>query len=332
MEQRAHGLALRGTLIICIVTLTLTLQSRVAPAQTCPDDLCTCLGTAAQFGVVGNTLTMKGATQKYGKGTSAYVLHSATSLDDSACGNQGTFSGVTDAETNIGGDLVLLAGAGKKAATFNGIKQGKTLTPGTNVGGDLVTGGGTVKNIANAAVTGATDITGSSSKLADCTTAQSTAQSLSNTLKALPQTQTFAAISVTGKTSPFTISVVDGVNVINADKISVSPTGAWGGGELDIDFSGATDPSTAVAIINVKKKLSVGKDCSITVKGAGPDQVLINMYGTAKVILGKNSEVDSAILAPNANVSAGTGSIVGSIFGKNVSLQGTTVSGFFACP
>ncbi len=301
------------------------------PAPTCPSDLCACLGAAGQFAIAGGTVKMIGGKIV----EDGYAMPFGSSADDSICATKGTFSGIYGGPTGLEADVLLLTAAPKKvAAAFLGYKAEGMHYAGISIAGDLVTAGGKLSGVpANVDVTGATDTTGSNSKLAGCTQAMTDLASASTTFQGLTATQTLQPIKLKGADGD--ITAVAGVNVINIDSIKLAPSieRAYGfayttPATLNINLLDTTD----TVIINVAKSLSVGTDCWIAVVGGDPSQVIINMPGKAGPMIGNGATIDPLILVPNAGISVGVGSSTGNLFGKAVSLKGADVTTELACP
>jgi len=340
MIQRLKNIASGcGVLAISLVSLA----AQPALAQTCPQDLCACLGAAGHYGVVATNsikLVSSKLTQSDGSG-GKYVTPFPASVDDSVCATVGSFAGIRaetpgDDDAQLGADAILLNPTGKVAATFVGYKVAKVLTPAVSVAGDLVTGGGTIKGAAAATITGATDTSGTSAKLPGCQQALSDFKSASATLQALTATQTIATTKIRQKGTDLDINVGAGTNVINLTSISLSPqvTKSYGyayavPATVNINLL----PTTAVVIINVAKTVKIGKSCAIAVLGGDPNRVIINAYGAkSSVGIAADASVDPMVLVANGGITVGRGAAVGNLFGKKITLRGAASTTNLACP
>lgn len=316
-----------------LVCSALLIVSAAAMAQTCPENLCTCLGSAASFGIVASKNTVlapaKLVTRESGY---AYVERFASSTDDAVCATKGTFKGGPESETSIGGDLILTGAAGTKAGSFVGYKSYGTPQPGVTVNGDLATGGGNIAGATNVVVTLTTNLTGSSPKVPPCQSAISGLETTSDQLRDLTPTQTLGKIALRGADG--NIDAGNGVNIINVESIALRPKAEKYSGYVSLTPSSLNInllPGTTSVIINVAKAFSVGKECSVSVLGGDSSKVLINVY-TKGAGIAKNASVDPAILAPRGGISVGREGSIGNAFGKKVVLKGATASDDLICP
>jgi choice-of-anchor A domain-containing protein len=301
------------------------------PAPTCPSDLCACLGAAGQFAIAGGTVKMIGGNTV----DAGYATPFGSTVDDSVCATKATFSGIAGGTTDLAADVLLLTtGAKKIAGTFMGYKAYGMHYPGVSIAGDLVSAGGKLSGVpVNVDVTGATDTTGTNSKLAGCTQAMTDFATASTRFQGLTATQTLQPIKLKGVDGD--INAAAGVNVINIDSIKLAPLvdRLYGSvsltpSTLNINLLTTTD----TVIINVAKSFSVGDQCFVTVIGGDPSHVIINMPGTAGSMIGKGATIDPLMLVPNAGISVGVGSFTGNLFGKSVSVKGADISTELACP
>jgi choice-of-anchor A domain-containing protein len=309
------------------------LHGTAALAQTCPENLCTCLGSTASYAIVGaKNVAMAPAKLVTKESGYAYVQRFASSADDAVCGLKGTFKGGPGSESSIGGDLVLTNVAGKVAGSFKGYRSYGSPQPGVNVSGDLATGGGKIGGPSNVVVTGTTDATGASLKVSPCQSAIDGLESRSDQLSALTPTQTLAKIALRGADAD--INAGNGVNVINVESIALRPKAQKYSGYVSLITSSLNInllPGTTSVIVNVAKAFSVGKECSVNVLGGDSSKVLINVLKKGASI-GKNGSVDPAILAARGGISIRLGGSVGNAFGKKVALKGASVSDDLICP
>src|SRR5437773_2401582 len=114
-----------------------TARGATIPIQDCPDDVCACLGEAANFDVVADK-SIKGKTGKISASGYSYVIPAA--IVGRVCGATAAFAGSGD-DPDTMGELVLMAPGGI-AASFKARKFSGAIEPGTSIEGDLATGGG----------------------------------------------------------------------------------------------------------------------------------------------------------------------------------------------
>jgi hypothetical protein len=269
------------------------------------------MGEAAQFDAVASVkLTMQ--TGLLGRGLYRYPAQAFTSA--SACAFKASVSGTT-AETQIGEDLILLAGPGTTAARF---VAGRGGYGGVIVENDVATAGGRLRGEAVLQVAGAIDTTGTHPRLPSCQQAMVDMQTGSAMLAALTPTVDLGSLTITG--DDLTISVGPGLQVITASRISVLPGVAEGyrtGGTLTIDRS-SNDP----VILNVAK-LRIGDLSSIfdvdiiNVPGKGP-AVSLGLDATAPAILAPARSISTKPTGDNGNLNG--------LYGRRIRLRGAGVN------
>ena len=307
-------------IVICAIGGgALLATSQTASAQTCPENLCACLGNAAAFDVLATSLKAKTGSLKY----SGYSYPVAVVITGNVCADSASVSGSGEAVVGIG-SLASLAPQGEVAATFKAKKIYGELDPGTSITGDLTTGGGSISGLSLVTVGGVTDTTGGHASIASCAQAKDMAANASATLAALTATQNLGQLKVQGGPgAPTIIATSPGVNVINTTSISLKKES-----ELQIDVHENAD----TVILNTGG-LRVGAAAAVVLTGLGadPQRVVINVLG-GKVKVSQGGRVEAVILAPTGSVSAGTEAQVSSLLGGKISLQGALAGGMLSCP
>lgn len=317
--------SLLAALLFGVLPLT---QAGPAPAQICPQDICACVGDAGRFDLVGTKVDVSAGKVRY----SGYSYPIPGNVDSSVCATTGRFSGISGGESMISGDIICTLPPDKTAVTLRGYKYYGYPQPGVSVGGDIATGGGAIKGMDFALVTGITDTTGTHPRVASCQQAVVDAQAASATLKALAPAQDLGELIIEAGNS-HEIYAGPGVQVINATKIRLKSKKYYGypiGAALNINLSETTES----VIVNVAEQLSVGKECNISVAGGDPSAVIINVHGPkAKVQIGKGASVDPAILAPTTRtLNVPQYATVGNLFGTKIRIKGAEVVDALLCP
>jgi hypothetical protein len=294
-------------------------------AQTCTgDDICACMGEAGYFDIVGSVVTVK-AGKLSAEPVESYV-------ESSVCATTGSFSGIADGETEIDADLICSSGPGTTAVKLKGYKDTGSPMPGVSIFGDLATGGGAIKGVAFAEVSGTVDTTGTYSEVASCKQAVTDMQTASSNLSKLRPTKSPAAISVEAGTG-YVLSAVAGVNVINVTSIKLgsgkmTSSEFTPGGTLLINLADETES----LILNVGQLL-IGTGAIIAVEGGDPSMVIINVNGVKpKVKIGKGASVDPAILAPTVKLSVPVQATVANLYGAKIKIHGAQVLDALLCP
>jgi len=319
-------------LVIAILATILLGLSQARPAAAVCANMCDCIGAAKDFDALANDKLVV-SFGKVSVSGSAYRVE--TDVDGAVCGNLDTLVGAADeAETSVG-DVVGRSGPGTTAIKFKGVRVYGELDPGVTVNGDVATGGGSVVNASLAIIEGNPDpdVSGNHPLVGSCRQGLSDLQTNSTELATLPATASIGVVVAKGGEEDVTvITTQPGVNIIHSDGIKVTPKHVSGypeGSELTIDM----DANATMVVINTPK-LSVGKQCQITLTGPGadPQHVVINVTSKSGVKLSQESNVEVAILAPQSTVTALAAAEVSNLYGNKVTIKGAAVSGNFGPP
>jgi choice-of-anchor A domain-containing protein len=313
-------------------TATETPTATATPA-TCPQNLCACLGAAGKFAVAGEEKVYGTVGARH---EGAYVEYHDVGIDDSVCATKGRFAGTHDAGLKLAADLILVQSSGI-AGRFKGVSPFYLYPyPLNYVGGDLITGGGSLRGAVT--VSGATDTTGTSSKVADCRQALADLVNASATFQSLPATQTLAPIKVRSGTTGanYDIYAAQGVNVISVPSIRLVTTdGAYRNGGtpygafVTVHLLGTTDS----VIVNVAQSLSVAANGGILVDGGDAAKVIINVVGEgAAVSLKRFAQIDPPLLAAQRKTTTRFDTTTGNLFAKTVTARGSQISDELMCP
>jgi hypothetical protein len=299
------------------------------PPPSCPDDICACIGTARQFDVLGS----KGLTLRPGRKVIVdygyqYSIRIPSVVGGNACGLKAAVVGAPDAQTEIVGDLVLLATVGT-VGRFRALKALGFEGSATVISGDLATTGGSIIGGPTIDVGGSIDTTATHRGLPICRRAEADLKTASAFLADLPATQDLGVVEVTGGASnPFTITTGAGLNVINASEIAIGPLTKGDPSELIINMQAGVG-----SVILNTGKLSVGTACRISLAGPGadPSKVLINVWDNSKVKVLPAATVEAAILAVGS-INVRSDATVSNLFGRRVSLTGAQAIGLACSP
>jgi cysteine-rich repeat protein len=296
----------------------------------CPQSLCTCLGDAGPFTMVGTKADVKPGRQS----VSGYAYQIPATVSGSICAVVGKFSGKLDGTTEISGDVVLSGPLGRKAVgSFKGFRSYGYSYPGVFVGGDLITGGGLISGAANVEVSGTTNTTGTHPLVGSCNAAILDAKAASDYFLGLPPGQSLPEVEVAAGAIT-TLMVGPGIQVISTPSINIKSKRYEGypiGGTLEI----ALDPNTTVAVINVAEKIAIGNAGSIVVDG-DPAAVVINVHGESdkagKIKIGKGAVVDPPIVAPGAKATISPGAFTSNLLGPvKTGIKGAGVGDVLGC-
>ena len=309
-----------------LLVWALVLATPVA-AQTCPEDICECLGAAGDF----STVATAQAKVKSGKiSVSGYGYAIPVFIEGSTCQPLGKYTGLAEGELDLGEDVVAAAPTGT-ALKFKGYKYYGYSYPGVFVAGDIATGGGTIKGQNYVELGGVIDTTGNHIQIADCANAITDVKNASATLAALPPTQTLGDVFI-GNGDTYTINVGTAeTEVIEINKLVIKPRKYYGyayPSYLEINL----DITTGTAVINVNEKLAIGQACEIIVNGDIED-VIINVPGPgSSVRIGKQAIVPTAILAPDRKLNAGADAFCANLYAAKLNIKGASVSDTLFCP
>ncbi len=290
----------------------------------CPDNLCKCLGAAAQFAVVGGKLGVKNG--KFSEG--GFTEFIPTEIEGSVCGLSGTFAAKPSGETDLLGDLVLTKAA-KFAGVFKSYKDENNVTlPGTFVLGDLATGGGGVKGPLALQVDGITDTSGLHPLVGTCTQASADLLSASATLFALTPTLVLPAIALDSN-EELTIDIGPGRQVVSIPSIALK---GYSDTVVAASLTFQLAPTTDVLILNVPK-ISLAPGAEILVSdGGGPASWIVNLGPDGKAVIKKDAFLEAPLLSPNAGVSVPDGAFTDAIFTtEGVKLQGAGILSTLEC-
>ena len=318
--------------VVGLLAAALALAGPSHVAAVCPNDLCECLGEAANFRVVSADKMTVGSgnvvSSYYPFMIGTFVLDN---VEANVCG--GTTALLTEPGrdyTEIEGDLYVLEGPGRTA--IRGRILGPESYPGqTSVVGakNIATGGGSI--VGPVAAINTIDTTGTHPGLTRCAQAIADIQSASQTFAGLTPTQTLGAV-IFDDGEQHDIAVGPGVNVLSASKLIVKPKKVSRSYLRGTTLQLTLDPATESVIINASS-LYVGRNCGIVVFG-DPTKVVINIVGPgAGPSSGQDAYVAPAILAPERMVRIGPRGDARAVYGKKVLLRGPYVSqAYNACP
>lgn len=271
----------------------------------CPTDLCDCYGEAAAYRAVAADRFR--ATVGLARELSPPALVGSL-VAGSACAIRADLAEPTNGDTQIDGDLVALTAAGSRAvrSRIAGPDGAHTVL----VTGIIATGGGAVFGPVSA---DAIDTTGAHPGVASCQAAISDMIAASQTLAALPPSQSFDTIIVPAS-GELAVNAGPGVSVVNvAGKLT-----AFGNLRLVLQ------PTTDALVINTRTMFVRG---SITVEGGDETKAVINLTGPGKAVIVKsNASVAPLVLAPERVVKVSTRGDIAGAFARRVFLNGASAS------
>jgi hypothetical protein len=173
------------------------------------------------------------------------------------------------------------------------------------------------------------DTTGTSDRVPQCRQAIVDMQSASAMLGALTPTMTLGAVTVR-RGEYVEIDVGDGVQVIDADRILITPRRYNDGYAAGANLDFRRGPGTTQVIVNTRG-LVIGELSSLT----GADIVNVAGAGTA-VRIGQFAYLEAPLLAPQRRVSVGLqlgDFAVGSVMAKSIRMRGSTsFNSWSICP
>lgn len=316
----------------------LTLRSRLVPfvlacslagsawAQ-CPENLCDCIDSAANFAVIAGAA--KFAPGSYAEDGDLTVA--GTYVEGSACVASAGLRGRIDGDGELGEDLVCRATRGV-AARFRAYKEDGDPTPGFAVDGDVVTAGGRVRGVEGVDydLFGTLAFDGNEPRVAACNQAVLDISTAGANLTALtPVQETFDSYIVDENR---TIAAGAGVHVVNiAGDLRINNYKTTIGFQLGrtLDISTAVD--TDAVVINVGGNLILADDANLLADT--PEIVVINLTKPkSKVIIGKRATIEVPVLAPTSAVLAQAEASTANIWTtRKMTLQGASVSDALFC-
>ena len=295
-----------------------------APASAaCPEDVCDCVGEAKNFNLVAEK-RMQIIEGFYNAG--GYVYPIETFVDGHVCAPKVLLSGPADHGSTVY-DLLATSGPQSIAARFRSRDPYRTGGYGAYAD-DVITGGGIIRG---ESVLGASsiDTTGTSARVPQCRQAILDMQSASATLAALTPTMSLGTLTVR-RGEYIEIDVGPGVQVIDADRITITPRryndGYASGASLDF----RRGPDTTQVIVNTRG-LFIGELSNLT----GAD--IVNVVGTGTTVrVLQYGYLEAPLLAPQRRVDIGLqlgDFAVGSIMARAIRMRGSTAfNSWTVCP
>jgi hypothetical protein len=299
--------------------VALSVRAVSAEAQTCPEDLATCLGAADQFTVVADRFTLRPErTESVG-----FPVFVDADVSGSVCTNRATLTGGFFSDVSVGGDVIALEDQGT-AVRFGPTTDYYGLrTQGVRITGDLITGGGSLYLEQWAQVHGVVDTTGMHPKLDACRQAMLDMRQAAETLGGLASGEHLGVIVV--PTSDQQVVEFSGTGVQVKDAIRITLKGKKSpelGSTLILNVAAAVDS----AVLNVSNVLKVGRNSSVLFGGMVPFRAIINVQGPRATILPKSADVEAPLLGPDATLTAKAATDVCSLYGRIVRVRGAAVA------
>jgi hypothetical protein len=277
-------------------------------SATCPENITTCLGSASEFKVVGNRVSILYGTFSNGSRQGSVV-------DGSVCATTAKMKGGRDRLTSISGDVILLAESGT-AVRFVALRDNRgTKRPGTLIDGDVITAGGSIEGSEWAGVNGVVDTSGSHPKLDLCRQAMVDAAHAASVLGNLPATEDLGNLTVLPFETHTLAFTGTSAQVKSAVGMRLMPDDSL----LGFDVADTVDS----AIVNVERSVYVGyladiDDVSLTF---GHGKVL-NFPRGGKVKVATLGGVGVTTLAPQARIKVLMRGFTCELYGREVVLKG----------
>lgn len=256
------GTMTRLLLMSLTVVITVSTGAGSAQAQTCPEDLGTCLGAARQFTIIADRLKMR-PERIVNFGSPVFI---DAQVVGSVCVNRATLSGALLSDVWVSGDVVVLdeSGTAVRFRPASGVSGSRYW--GVRISGDLITGGGVLKGEEWGNVLGVIDTSGTHPKLGECRQAMIDMRQAAATLSGLTSGEDLGTVVVPATTERVLSFTGSGVQVKNAVRLTLqgkkTPPLA---STLVLDVADTVD----AAVLNVAKTVKVGRNSSLRFTGPG---------------------------------------------------------------
>jgi len=301
-----------------IVVAAIALSPIISPAATCPEDIRTCLGVASEFHIVAeNRAFLQQGRRRPEPGVNEVF---GTEVGGAVCATTAKLKGGLLSETEVAGDLILLAESGT-AVRFAPTKVfGETMIR-ISIAGDLITAGGSISGAESVVVGGVVDTSGTHPKLDLCRQAMIDAAQASATLGGLPAAEDLERIIA----QPFEIITLDftgsGAQVKRAISIKLKSEGS-DRSELYLGMDETVDS----AILNVDRSVSIGTFGLLVPLVVPPDptkQGVLNISLPGRVQVKTDGRILVTILAPQTRIRGKARTDMCQLYGYDVLLKGT---------